>query len=541
MVAMDVGERLAEREAEVRLLREQLAAARAELTALREQLAQLQEQAAAANRRGDELLVQMAKANDRIEELLAVVTRKKAARKPPTPPEPVAPPNIDEDARHAFEDRPRPLDPAEPLVSHPKPKQRPTGRKRLPADLPTDEDTLWPERCSCGCQDFEWVDEVLEEKLHISAHVRRRLTHRKTGRCLKCHKRTTAEAPPSPFPRSRLTCDGLAWLVTQKFGQIVPLERIKHYLGVRGVALATSFYVTQMEFAADLLASIDGHQWKTLLAGDGMETDGTRFKVQLRGVEGLHHGHMEVYHRGDVVVFQYEPEKGGETQSAKLKPYAGWLLVDGESRYNETIRSNPRIVEANCNAHPRRKLKDAEVTQPALAAEAGRFVTEMFDQEAKAKELGLQGDALRQWRQERIHPQFEQLKLWMDAVEPTLAKADDLAKVIRYYRNHWTELTRFLADPSIPIDNSASEREFQWVAKLRLNSFFAGGTEGARRAAILLGVAATCRRLRVDMEAYLTWVFVRRGTHRDKYAELTAADLTPQAYQRSLLAGASIS
>jgi transposase len=535
---MNVGERLAEREAEVRVLREQLAVANAELAGLRALLAQVQEQTVAANRRGDELLAQVAKANDRIEELLAVVTRKKAARKPAKPPEPVAPPNVGEEARRTFEDRPRPPEPAGPFVDHPKPKQRPTGRKRLPETLPTDETTLWPERCDCGCQDFEWVDEVVEEKLQISAHVRRKVTHRKTGRCVKCRMRTTAEAPPSPFPRSRLTCDGLAWLVTQKFAQIVPLERIKHYLGVRGVALATSFYVTQMEHAADILAPIDGHQWKTLLAGGGIETDGTGFKVQIRGADGLHHGHLEVYHRGETVVFQYEPEKGGETQAAKLKTFAGWLLVDGESRYNETTRSNPRVVEANCNAHPRRKLEEAEATQPALAAEAGRFVSEMFDHEAKAKELGLEGGALRLWRQERIRPLFDELKAWMEAVEPTLAKPDELAKVIRYYRNHWTELARFLDDPTIPIDNSASEREFQWVAKLRLNSFFAGGTEGARRAAILLGVAATCRRLRVDMEAYLTWVFVRRGTHRDKYAYLTAANLTPQAYKSAMLADA---
>ena len=80
-------------------------------------------------------------------------------------------------------------------------------------------------------------------------------------------------------------------------------------------------------------------------------------------------------------------------------------------------------------------------------------------------------------------------------------------------------------------DNSGSEREFQAVAKLRLNSFFAGGPEGAHRVCVLLGICSTCRRLGVDIEAYLTWVFIRRGTHRKKY-NLAAADLTPAAYKR---------
>ena len=36
-----------------------------------------------------------------------------------------------------------------------------------------------------------------------------------------------------------------------------------------------------------------------------MASDGTGFTVQVKGV-GLHHGFIEVYHRDDVVVFQYE-------------------------------------------------------------------------------------------------------------------------------------------------------------------------------------------------------------------------------------------
>jgi len=103
----------------------------------------------------------------------------------------------------------------------------------------------------------------------------------------------------------------------------------------------------------------------------------------------------------------------------------------------------------------------------------------------------------------------------MDAVEPSLTPDDPLAKVIRYYRNHWQALFRFVDDPELPIDNSASEREYQNVAKLRLNSLFAGSTEGAHRAATLLGIAATCRTLGIDTQAYLAWALqwrTRRGS-----------------------------
>lgn len=121
----------------------------------------------------------------------------------------------------------------------------------------------------------------------------------------------------------------------------------------------------------------------------------------------------------------------------------------------------------------------------------------------------------------------------MDAVEPTLLPDDAVAKAIRYYRNHWAALFRFVDDPAIPIDNSASEREYQNVAKLRLNMLFAGSAEDAHRAATLLGVAATYKAVGVHAETYLAWAFTRLGTHRELHG-LPADQLTPAAFKRAL-------
>lgn len=83
-----------------------------------------------------------------------------------------------------------------------------------------------------------------------------------------------------------------------------------------------------------------------------------------------------------------------------------------------------------------------------------------------------------------------------------------------------------------PGDNSPTEREFQNVAKLRLNMLFAGSTEGAHRACVLLGIIATCRAIGVPVQAYLTWAFERLGTHRDIYG-LPIDQVTPAAFKRA--------
>jgi len=495
---------------------------------LRRQMTTLQRQLVTMH---DERMAELAKANERIAELLVLIergkkrsTRKKEKKAADPPPE------LTDEQRSAFESRPAPPEPRGAAHDHPRPKQKPTGRKRLPESLPADVFERRPERCPCGCEDFTWVDELVEEKLDVKAHQRRRVTHRHTGRCTRCGRRSTAEAPPSPFPRSKVTCDWLAWFVQQKFQLLVPLDRVRRTLRAEGIDLAMSFLVSQTAHAARLLEAIDGEHWRQLLAGPQLATDGTNFKVQIRGV-GLQHAYLETYHHEDVVVFHFELEKTGTTQAAKLSRFAGVLLVDAESRYNETA-ALPGILEANCHAHPRRKLQDAEQMQPVLAAEGGRFITELFDTEEEAKQRGLVGDDLVAWRRKHAAPVLGRFRVWSDAVYPSLLPDDPLAKVIRYYRRHWTQLTVCLDHP-VPLDNSGSERLFQPVAKLRHNCLFAGGPEGGHRAAVLLGIVATCQRLDVDVRAYLTWVFERRGTHRKHY-ELTAAELTPAAYKHSL-------
>ncbi|MBK8994526.1 MAG: transposase [Myxococcales bacterium] len=191
------------------------------------------------------------------------------------------------------------------------------------------------------------------------------------------------------------------------------------------------------------------------------------------------------------------------------------------------------MLEAGCNAHGRRKFRDAEDTQPVLALEGGAFLGAIYGEEGEAQKLGLVGEALREHRQRCIRPIVQDFERWRDAVEPTLLPSEPLAAAIRYYKNHRDALFRFVDDPLVPIDNSPTEREFQNVAKLRLNMLFAGSTEGAHRACVLLGIIATCRALGVPAQAYLTWAFERLGTHRDVFA-LPLEALTPAAFKKTL-------
>lgn len=478
----------------------------------------------------DKLTMELAKLNDRVTELLAVAQRRQRKTSKPSAEPP--PPLLAGDAKRSFEERPAPPTKA---VEPPKPSepQRPTGRKPLPPHLEAENHALRPDSCNqCGSTELDAADEVVEEKLHVvKEHQRRRVVRRTTCRCRKCGARTTPRSLPAPYQRSKVTCEWLAWFVHQKFGLLTPLDRVRRDLAERGVPLAMGTLVSFIERAADLLAPVDGLHWQQLLAGRWMATDGTGLKVLVPKLPAAHNGYIELYRNNDLAVFQYEPTKDGDDVKNKLAPFRGTLTADAEHRFNPVYASG-HVIESGCNAHGRRKFRDAEATQPALAVEGGLFIGAMYGHEEKAQALGLAGDELRAHRQQHIRPIADDLDKWLIAVAPALLPTEPLMQAVRYYRNHRDALYRFIDDPDVPIDNSPTEREFQNVAKLRLNMLFAGSSEGAHRACVLLGIVATCRAACVSVQQYLAWAFERLGTHRDAF-NLPLEELTPAAFRRA--------
>ena len=508
-----------------------VAALQQENTALRDQLSGLRKQLAQSVSSVSKLTEMVARLNERVAELLAVAQRKQ--RKPSAPKAPEAPPTVEGDEKLAFEARPKP--PAlPPKTKEQKPRPPPTGRKALPQHLPAEEHELKPDACGrCGSTALDVADVIEEEKLHVvKEHQRRRVVKRTTCRCRECGARTTPRSLPAPYARSKVTGDWLAWLVTTKFSLLTPLDRTRRDLKQRGIPMAMGTLVSFIERAADLLAPIDALHWKQLLASAWMATDSTGLKVLVPGLPAAHDGYIELYRNLSCAVFQYEASKASEHLAGKLDKFCGTLTSDAEHRLN-VLHASGRILEGGCNAHGVRKFEDAEATQPALAAEGRQFLSAMYLEEDRAHTLGLLGDALVEHRRRFIRPLTEQLKKWCAAVAPTLLPSEPLMAAVRYYQRHHEALFRFIDDANVPIDNSATEREFQNVAKLRLNALFAGSTEGAHRACVLLGIVATCRAVGVPVQGYLTWAFERLGTHRDVFG-LPLEEMTPAAFKKTL-------
>ena len=409
-------------------------------------------------------------------------------------------------------------------------RRKGAGRRPLPLDLPTIRQTF--EVCACGhCGSQDLLARDVEEAVRLdvverAARLRQEL--REVVRCKRCGKTTTAEGPSLPCERSKFTCAFLAWLVTMRFQALVPINRIRKLLSSQGIDLAKSTLIRCYELASSLCDAVDGEHWKKLLAEKCLHTDGTGLKVRIEGLDQTWPAVLDVFTNGEVSVYQFVLTKHGDLLASLLQKFKGVLLCDAESRLNE-ISAAEGVRRANCNAHPRRAFRDAESAQPVLAKEAGRYYTQMYAIERAMAREGISGEERLRRRQRDTRPIADAFFAYLNR-HKDLLPTDPLGKVVRYCLNHWEGLTRFIDDPAVPIDNNTSERAVQDHARLRFNSLFAGSPEGGHRWAVLLGVVTTARRLGLDVQAYLTWMFERRGTRKDAFG-LTAGQLTPAAYQ----------
>jgi transposase len=414
-------------------------------------------------------------------------------------------------------------------------KKRSSGAGRRPVPGHLESKTFEQEACACKhCGSLnvlarDWNETKRLDAAATIATIRHDLVE--VIRCKDCGRTTTAPPPPLPCEKAKFTCAFLAWVVVMKFGLLVPLDRISRLLASQGIDVPVPTLVRLIELACDLAGPVDGEHWKQIKSTPCVLTDATGLKVLIKGVPEAWDAYLDVFNADKIAVYQFALTKHGDDLAAMFRGFAGVVMCDAESRLNEIFRLEG-IRRANCNAHPRRAFRDAEAAQPVLAKEGGRFLTRMYAIERQAQREGLTGEALVTRRQAQIRPIVDAFRVWLDR-HAHLLPSDPLGKAVRYYIKHFEPLTRFIDDADIPIDNNPSERAFQDHAKLRLNSLFAGSPEGGRRWAVLLGIVTTAKRHGLDVQAYLTWMFERRGTWRKRFG-LSAAELTPGAYREML-------
>jgi hypothetical protein len=168
-----------------------------------------------------------------------------------------------------------------------------------------------------------------------------------------------------------------------------------------------------------------------------------------------------------------------------------------------------------------------EATSSPIAAEALRRIAALYAIEASIR--GRTAEQRQQVRGVRTRPLIDAMKPWLATELARIPGRSALAEAIRYALARWDELSRFLDDGRIELDNNPVERAIRPVALGRKNHLFAGSDGGGVRWATVCSLISTAKLNDVEPFAYLTNVLERmsNGHPMNRLDDLLPWNWTP--------------
>ena len=387
----------------------------------------------------------------------------------------------------------------------------PKGRKLLPAHLPRIEVILEPEDLQEGMQKIgEEVTEELDYKpgeLFVRRYVRPKYVLPKQDQLVI-----------APLP-SRVIDKGIpgAGLLTQvlidKYVDHLPCYRqIKRYLRESGVELKSSTICGWIDKACQLLSPLFEALQAYVLAQDYLQADETSIKVQDRNKDkNMHKGYFWVYYAPKIktVFFDYAKGRAGIYPKETLNDYQGILQTDGYDVYDVFKEKSYPIQVVHCMAHARRYFEKALEDDAQRASYALEKIQQLYHIERFAQSNNYDADQRRELRQHKASPILEEIGAWLLNEYPNVLPKSLIGKAIAYALKRWKELSAYVDNGNIEIDNNLVENAIRPVALGRKNYLFAGSHDAAQRTAMMYSFLGTCLKLDIDPNKWLVDVLSR--------------------------------
>ena len=389
----------------------------------------------------------------------------------------------------------------------------------------------------CGGELKHLGEDVLEMLEYVPEHFKVIRQVRPKLTCACCERIVQAEAPSRPIERGVAGPGLLAHVLVSKYCDHLPLYRQSEIYAREGVELERSTLADWVGGTSALLAPLVEALRRHVMGAEKLHADDMPVPVLAPGNGKTKTGRLWTYVRDDrpagdttpaAVWFTYTPDRKGEHPQAHLSNFTGTLQADGYAGFDQVYEAG-HIQEAACWAHVRRKFYDLHVAhKSSVAAEAMQRIGALYEIEKDIR--GRPPEERREVRNTRARPLLESLKQWLEETLCKLSRKSDTALAVRYARERWDALLRYVDDGRIEIDNNAAERALRVVALGRKNYLFAGSDAGGERAAAIYSLIGTANLNGINPEAYLRDVLARIADHPiNRIDELLPWNLTTEA------------
>ena len=409
------------------------------------------------------------------------------------------------------------------IIAQPKKSKRGEKYKSLPVEVIEYRLSEAEQACpSCNNVLHEMSKEVRKELTIIPATVKIIEHVRYVYSCRHCESNEiktpvlTAPAPKALLPKSMVSPQLLAYIMTQKFVNAMPLYRQEQDFKRLGVQLPRQNLSNWIIRGTALLTPLLDTLKSKLLAHELLHADETELEVLCEpGRLAQTKSYMWLYRTsGDtttpIVLYDYQEGRSGEYAKKYLATYKGYLQTDGWHGYKKLEEQG--ITLCGCWAHARRKFKEALTIIPKPSSEQLEqvgiiYCDQLFSLEKKTEKLTIEERAT--FRQEKIKPVLEELFTWMETCTPQPLPQSLLGKAFTYVQNQKKYLLTFLQDGRIELSNNRAERSIKPFVIGRKNWLFCNTPGGAQSSAAVYSIIQTALENGLKPLEYLSYIFTQ--------------------------------
>lgn len=283
------------------------------------------------------------------------------------------------------------------------------------------------------------------------------------------------------------------YVALSKYCDLIPIERYVQMAQRGGVpGLPANGLIQGTHNLADFLAPVYRKIKSEVMSSKILHADETPHRM-LEGDEKSQ-WYLWGFSTGVASYFEAQDTRSGSVAADLLKDSAcEFLMSDVFSGYAKAVtdsnvyrRENHRVEIKNiyCNAHARRKFKEAEDSFPRESA----FFIACY-RKIYRLEKDINHKDRRQW-QRLYYRAMERMGL---KLKSCYSMKSSLTKAINYLLNNFEELTYFLRCDELPIDNNAQERLMRAPVVGRKTWYGTHSRRGAQTNAVLFSLVESCK------------------------------------------------
>ncbi len=320
----------------------------------------------------------------------------------------------------------------------------------------------------------------------------------------------------------------VAHVLVAKYADHLPHYRLENQFARIGLPVSRATIGNWSAAAATALTPIHDAIGAAVRSRSYLHLDDTTIRVLQPGLGRTHTGRIWIYAHGADAFYEYTDTRAGRWCQERLAGFAGHVVCDDYAGHNQLFTLG-EAIEVNCWAHARRHLVDSGDIRhaPNLLAQIGQLYA------IERLIAGRPPDERRHARQRDSRPVLDRLHRHLTTIQPQTLPRSTIGMAVRYCLRLWEGLTAYCDDDRLPIDNNDAERGMRRVAMQRKNSLFVGSPEHGVNAAICFSIIESCRRARLDPQAYLVDIFAALQAGRTDYDALRPAAIAEARQSRS--------